>query len=921
MGWLGSPTFAGLTAAVALAATTAAHAKPPQPTRVRAFVVGHELRLEDAVSVESFRARMLALVDSSKRPAGLVQDGVDDVASHLAPRDPGAPADAVVHFPEDTGLVAGLIGSRGAKARGASVSIGAFADLIGSYAEVSGHYAGEFPELAALPLRAMVVSLTDVLYRSVYETFREIATTYGVYVSVSLNAAPARRIEASQDAALVELLRGPDEPERSYAYEATSGLPHNLVWLFAPDGEILVPDGGGGLLRSPSQTGGEIRASTWKSYLTPIEQTPEKPGGGLSLASGSVRDLEVLDTPVGAIGVVISKDAWMPDVNERLDAKGASFLLQSEAFSSWAFDDQEWDPDVFKEGGFGNLQRQAGFLWNVAPSMTGNLFEVTFDGQSAILEKRRDKRRPARRTAQNGWLGQPADTGFLAIAPWILPDPAAPGSADDGRSLAERRRSLVASGVKLLPDSGVPCADSLAWGACEAGYREWILVADLSLPTGPGRSGEPDGSDVVAQPIDRGTTPTTFGRSRAVSPRGGGRQRHPRIAADARTVAVVWDDTRDGPVPKVRLALSSDRGVSFSPPIEVSSSPAGERGELFPDVAIAGDRILVVWQAFDHGMDDDSGSIELATFDRRGHKVSGDVRVDDGERIAPAGRWQPAIAIADGGAPVVAWIDERDPGPDGVALAHLYAARGEPDGSRFAPAVRIDAGEPVPLAASHDNHWGPAVAARGRGVDRAGIGVRDYSWHLYAARSGDGGRSFGESLRLTGPSSSEVIAQGPAALVAGPGYVRAAVDAIRSRRPDSDLYLFESRDGGASFDERRVPDTTAAFDPDRDVPPSQSFPALADSGGRTFAVWQDDREGNADVLFGAWERAPGGPVTHVERVDDTGDGPSAQHRPRLAVSGQGSDTRCVVVWEDDREGRLRVYSAQRRCSTSRPPLR
>ena len=118
---------------------------------------------------------------------------------------------------------------------------------------------------------------------------------------------------------------------------------------------MLVPDGNGGLLRAPQDTAGALPGSIAKAYLTPIEQTLDKPGGGLSLASGAVRDLEVLDTPVGAIGVVISKDAWMLDVNERFDLKGASFLLQSEAFSSWAYDVSEWSPDVLQ----GRRLRQA----------------------------------------------------------------------------------------------------------------------------------------------------------------------------------------------------------------------------------------------------------------------------------------------------------------------------------------------------------------------------------------------------------------------------------------------------------------------------------------------------------------------------------------------------------------------------------
>ena len=102
---------------------------------VRVFAVGHKQRLSDVESVASFRARMFALVDRAARGPGLVQDGVDDVASHVRPRDPAAPRLAVVHFPEDTGLTAGLIGSRGAAARAATSSTAAFASLLVPYAD------------------------------------------------------------------------------------------------------------------------------------------------------------------------------------------------------------------------------------------------------------------------------------------------------------------------------------------------------------------------------------------------------------------------------------------------------------------------------------------------------------------------------------------------------------------------------------------------------------------------------------------------------------------------------------------------------------------------------------------------------------------------------------------------------------------
>ncbi|HEY8517913.1 MAG TPA: hypothetical protein VIS07_20570 [Candidatus Binatia bacterium] len=882
-------------------------ALPPRAAAetVRVFLVGHKQRVADAETVASFRAKMLALVDARLRTPDLVQAGVDDVASHLPPHDPSAPPLAVVHFPEATGLVAGLIGSRGATARAASTATEAFASLLGPYGEQIAYYSGVYPELQAQPIRALILALTDVLYRSVYETFREIAMRYGVWVSVSFDAAPARRVEASEAPDLVALLRDPDEPERSYAYVATSPLPRNFVFLFAPDGELVVPDGRGGTLRAPSETGGEL-SGVPKVYLTPIEQTIDKPGGGLSLASASLRDLDVLDTPVGAIGVVISKDAWMPDVNERFDLKGASFLLQSEAFSTWAYDTREWAPDVFKSGGYANLQIRGGFLYNVAPSLTGNLFDTTFDGQSAILVRRRDKTPAGPRTPDNGFIGQLADRGFLRLAPWIVPDPDPSSTA---RTLAERREELAAAGAPLLPGSGVPCPSPLAVGSCENGYREAVVWADLDIPPGPSA-----GLGVPVEP-DPTRRPTSFGVNRAVSPHPDGRQRRPRVAARGRTVAVVWDDTRDGALPQIYLALSRDGGDSFAPAIKVSDAAPGVRSELDPDVAIGADGVYVVWQAFERGADDDAARIELARFALDGTKVVGDVRVDGGDK--PAGRWQPAIALLGDGAPVVAWIDERDTGPDGVALAHVYAARGTPGGASFAPAVRVDRGEPTPLAASLDNKWAPAILAVGQTVHVAWVDFRDYNWDVYVARSTDGGRSFGENQRVNGYPDFERICDAPSLARARSNAIRVAWTDIRAREPDTNVFVAESPDNGATWrTDRQLDRSWQGFDPNRVRPSYQSHVALARAGERGFAVWQDDRRGNSDILFAALDDESGGTAQREQRVDDTGDGPSYQGKPHLAVVGHGDAARCVVVWEDDREGLMRIYTASRRCTAA-----
>ncbi|HLY38320.1 MAG TPA: hypothetical protein VKU61_09810 [Candidatus Binatia bacterium] len=860
---------------------------------IRAFAVGHKQRLDDVVSYQTYHDKMAALMDAAfPGRSTFVQAGVDDVASHLLPADPAAPADALVVFPEDTGLAPALIGTRGATSRAQTNSTAAIASLFAPYAPQVAYYNGKFPGQPLI--RKLVLALTDTFYRSFYETFRELAMTHGVYLAASANLAPARRVDAADDPSLVALLRDPDEPGRTYAYEAVAPTPYNTTLVFAPDGEVLVPDGTGGTQRSPSETAGVIRGTTKKAYLVPIEEPPPGNSTGLSLSFGPVRDMDVVDTPVGRLGIVISKDAWMIDVNDRFLAKGANVILQPEAFSDWAYAVDPWQPDIFKEGGFANLQKNVPFVANVDASMTGNFFDVTFDGQSAILRRRR-KADPGPLSATNAWIGQNPDAGFVTIGPWIEPDP---GLANPALTLAARRTALATDGATLLPGSGVACGGSLVVGACENGYREAIVYADLDLPDG-----------AVTAPVDPvRAAPPRFGASVRVGGSPTSAAHAPRVAARGGRVFVVWHEAVAG-FENVYLAVSRDRGNTFGPAIQVSDHPAGTVVELNPALAVRGRHVFVVWQEFTTGRDDDAGRIVLARLDARGRKLGPDVRVDDGDGV---GKWTPAIALVDTD-PVVAWIDERDAGPEGEPLEHVYAARSRTGGTTFDPAVRVDAGTPDPLAAHADNKWAPAIAASRSTLYLAWPDFRKYNWDIFVARSTDGGVTWAPNVQVDDFPDLERLDERPTLGIDRDGTLHVAWTDLRAREPDTNVFYARSTDGGATFStNRQLDDSKTGFDPDHDRPTNQWHPSLAVDHGRLFVAWQDDRLGNDDVFF-TTSFDGGATFAAAERVDDTGAGVSEQSRPSLAIAGHGARRRCHVVWEDDRDGTSAIYTARRAC--------
>jgi predicted amidohydrolase len=849
---------------------------------------------------------MFAMVDAAvpNRPT-LVQAGVDDIASHVQPADPLAPALALVNFPEDAALAAAFIGTRGNAARNAAASSQAFLSLYNTYAVPRNYYRQLYQLDAGEIVPQIVMSVTDTTYRAFYETFRDIAMTYGVYLTAGANVPPARVVYEADDPDLYDKLIDPDEAAtRDYVYFATSPIVVNTTFLFMPDGEIFIQNDDGTVTSAPTGTGGELRGSQDKVYLTDIEL------GLLKLYDGPIDTMRVLDTPVGRLGVVISKDAWMTDINDRLAARHAHVMIQSEAFSAWAFAPSPWEPDIFAQGGLGNLQKHQSFQYNVDPSMTGNLLEITFDGQSAILG-RQTKSDPGPLDGANAWIGQNPQTGFLAVAPWIMDDP---GIASPGMTLADRRAALAAEGAKLLPGSGVACPDPLAYGACANGYREAVVWADLDVP---------DGVDVLKAPDSTTPVATAWGLSVAVNDDDDGApasQTQVQLAADGDDVYAVWQDTRNGN-DNVYAAHSADGGQTWGDDVKVSADAPGAFVELLPDVAFHRDprtgveTIYVAWARLGPGGDQTDAQIRVASFDGALVKLGGDVRADDADG---AGKWQPVLSsVTQSGHPTVVWVDERDTGPGVSRFEHLRAARsrgargddGRPQLEFRAKSRRVVRKKTVvPNAEQLENEWSPAIAFDGRKLHAAWLDFRDYNWDVYAARGNRSGTRYARDVRVDDSPNFERLNSSPSlAHDDATGRLVLVWSDQRDREPDTNIFFATSTDGGKSWSApARLDHGDDTFDPDTGVASRQWQPEIAAAAGAACVAWQDDRLGNSDIFAAS---SPDGGATFGldERVDDSAQGSSEQFAPAIAVSAG----RCYVAWSDDRSGDFDIRFASR----------
>jgi hypothetical protein len=676
-----------------------------------------------------------------------------------------------------------------------------------------------------------------------------------------------------ENAAKVAALRSPDEPARDYAYEATSDKASNIALVFDPQGRLA--------------------SKQVKTYLTPIELP-----GQLDLVPGEIfGGLSAVHTPVGTLGFVTSKDAWMPDVTARLDEQHVDLLVQPEFFVGDTIQSRgAWAPDNIQGAGYADVLRHPSFEAMVLPELTGNLFDLSADNQQAIALKPRSTRH-----APAGFLvGQPPAPGYARVGDWVVKDPVSPSE-----TIAERRRRLGAAGERMLPKASNPaCPRPEARGACPGGQVEDVIFQDVQV--GANRP--------LARKKRRkhGRTPFTVNRPLAPSPNA---QRNVALAANARTVVAAYEERRAGH-DQVLLARSADGARTWSAPIHPTGVAAGTADEWWPALAIGPDgTVWLAWSDDAHSRPAPGGGLASgggmpAGGAQRAHRVYV-VRSTDGGRsfsppvpadasVAPGiQQLRPAIAATGPSRALVAFVDDRARfSGDDLPQAGIWAVAF--DGATPGPAQRLDATRPpADLAKTLAHAWAPSLAARGRKVLATWIGFGTYAWDAVARSSDDGGATWGPEQQVNDtPAGAEALEDTPrAALLSDGSPLVAYTDWAKQADPAtkaSALYdVVVSRPGGKHVQiDGRGDAHVAAF-----------APALMPAGSGAVAAWQDHAAGPGDVFAarlrdGRWSR----PV----RLDDTGIAGVNQWRPALAMSGSS----VVAAWEDERDGPAQIFLAR-----------
>jgi predicted amidohydrolase len=793
--------------------------------QLRAVAVALHLDLACAEDLASFRAMLGAAA-----------------ARHL---DGDADQPTLVAFPEHVGLLGMLVGERGRTARAAlaagASTAEALLELALAHGAQLGVYASRFPAVRS-PGQLLHLALTDTLVRSVHDLGAAVAAELGVWLSVGTALATdwERRQAVGDDAGLVTA--GVDDGAVAVAVgpEVTN---RNLV--FAPDGHLATVQD--------------------KAYLVPTERDPEE---GLGLVGVGLDRVAVAELPIGRVASVISKDAWMPDVNERLDQLGAQLLLQPEAFDRWAEPDREvradgttladlWPPDKFRRGGWWMVQRHRSFRANVTPVLLGRLGDLRFDGQPLIAVPAPDG------VGGLALLGQAPTPGWAAVGRWT--DPLGTGEGDG------------ANPVGAAPvDRGAGAASADA-GRSDAGGSD--AVAELTLPEPPARAALP------ARPEET---------TRSVPIADGGLQLVPDVLTFEDDVVLAWVDV--GRALGQGVVTARGDGERWSAPVPVAPEPrrvhdAFDR-QWRPRLAAAGGRLVVAYL----GVARESWDLEAATSDDGGAGWQRAARVDDAHDdvgvLRERGHDAPTVVTIPGDGPhaggdvVAIWSDLRWPAP----LPEVRWSRSH-DGSRSWGPSR-----PVVDAS-------PAVAQTAPRAVAVGDDVL-VAWQELVAAGGGGGAAI-RLARLTGPARTATrldLATDRCACrpqLAASGQTVWAV--WEEDRPEGGggLVVRVSGDAGRSWS------PPAAVDPTRPVRGTQRAAAiLAFPDGLAVVAFEDDRAGPTRIL--AVELGPGGPSGPVWRLCDTPDGAAAR-APALARVAGG----LVAVWQDTRDGREQLRSCRR----------
>ena len=210
---------------------------------------------------------------------------------------------------------------------------------------------------------------------------------------------------------------------------------------------------------------------------------------------------------------------------------------------------------------------------------------------------------------------------------------------------------------------------------------------------------------------------------------------HPRIAVRDENIHVVWADYRTSSW-QVWYKRSTDSGVSWGADTRLSN---GSGIIEVPEVAVAGEKVHVVWQDSRHG--NNNHEIYYARSTDNGATWGPETRLTN----EPHESYAPVIAAAGENVHVV-WVDYRD------LNSEVYYKHSTDNGTTWGSDQNIS------NTGSNPSLYTvlPSVAASGRNVHIAWADDFDGNDEIYYRSSGDNGESWADRVRLTNEPAASV---------------------------------------------------------------------------------------------------------------------------------------------------------------------
>ena len=258
---------------------------------------------------------------------------------------------------------------------------------------------------------------------------------------------------------------------------------------------------------------------------------------------------------------------------------------------------------------------------------------------------------------------------------------------------------------------------------------------------------------------------------------------------------------------------------------------------------------------------------------------------------------RPSVAIGPDGAAYLIWDDYR-PGTQ----ADIYFSRRDPATGTWATNQRVNGDT------SNRTQYQADIAVDGANNAYAvwqdpRNGNKTPDPDIYFAKRAATTGSWGTNLRVNGDTQGAPAQSAPAISVQADG---AAVAAWVDRRSSqTNIYAARLPAGGSTWGTNlRVTSNTSSHKDRPDV--------VTGPNGTTYAVWEDDRNGNYDIWSATLASGSSTWSTNVKVSDDPGT--AAQYGARIGVDSGGN---VMVIWLDDRPGtRTEVRTARLPAGTS-----